>query len=51
MPLKYGADALRNIMIRGAGWDRIWLDVAVLAAFTFIFMILNILALRKHRKL
>lgn len=33
MPLKYGADALRNIMIRGAGWDRIWMDVAVLAAF------------------
>ncbi|MZQ81748.1 ABC transporter permease [Paenibacillus sp. 5J-6] len=51
MPLKYGADALRNIMIRGAGWDRIWMDVAVLAAFTFIFMILNILALRKHRKI
>jgi hypothetical protein len=33
MPLKYGADALRNIMIRGAGWDRIWMDVTVLAAF------------------
>lgn len=51
MPLKYGADALRNIMIRGAGWDRIWLDVLVLAAFTICFMILNIVALRKHRKI
>ncbi|TXK85784.1 ABC transporter permease [Paenibacillus sp. N3.4] len=51
MPLKYGADALRNIMIRGAGWDRIWIDVLVLAAFTICFMILNILALRKHRKI
>ncbi|NOV03335.1 ABC transporter permease [Paenibacillus planticolens] len=51
MPLKYGADALRNIMIRGAGWDRIWLDIVVLAAFTLIFMLLNILALRKHRKI
>ncbi|MFD0697246.1 ABC transporter permease [Paenibacillus sp. GCM10027628] len=51
MPLKYGAEALRNIMIRGAGWDRIWLDVLVLAAFTLCFMILNIVALRKHRKI
>ena len=34
MPLKYGADALRNIMIRGAGWDRIWLGCSRVAAFT-----------------
>ncbi|OAS13575.1 ABC transporter permease [Paenibacillus oryzisoli] len=51
MPLYYGADALRNIMIRGAGWDRIWLDVLVLASFTLVFMILNIVALKKHRKI
>ncbi|SDM93347.1 ABC-2 type transport system permease protein [Paenibacillus sp. yr247] len=51
MPLKYGADALRNIMIRGAGWDRIGLDVLVLTAFTICFMILNILAMRKQRKI
>lgn len=51
MPLKYGADALRNIMIRGAGWDRIWIDVLVLAAFTLCFMFLNIVALKKHRKI
>ncbi|GGI43149.1 transport permease protein [Paenibacillus marchantiophytorum] len=51
MPLKYGADALRNIMIRGAGWETIWVDVVVLAGFTVGFMMLNILALRKHRKI
>ncbi|OPH47679.1 ABC transporter permease [Paenibacillus ferrarius] len=51
MPLKYGAEALRNIMIRGSGWGTIWVDVVVLAAFTICFMILNILALRKHRKI
>ncbi|MNI67903.1 Inner membrane transport permease YbhR [compost metagenome] len=51
MPLKYGADALRNIMVRGAGWDRIWIDVLVLAGFSFVFMILNVLALKKHRKI
>ena len=38
-------------MIRGAGWDRIWLDVLVLASFTLVFMILNIVALKKHRKI
>lgn len=51
MPLYYGADALRNIMIRGAGWERIWLDVLVLAVFTLVFMFLNIVALKKHRKI
>ncbi|MEC0226848.1 ABC transporter permease [Paenibacillus alba] len=51
MPLKYGAEALRNIMIRGAGWGTIWVDVVVLATFTICFIILNILALRKHRKI
>ncbi|OCT17035.1 ABC transporter permease [Paenibacillus pectinilyticus] len=51
MPLYYGADALRNIMIRGAGWDRIWLDVLVLFSFTIVFMFLNIVALKKHRKI
>jgi ABC-2 type transport system permease protein len=51
MPLQYGADALRNIMIRGAGWDRIQMDVFVLVAFSLLFMVLNIVALRKHRRI
>jgi ABC-2 type transport system permease protein len=51
MPLRYGADALRSIMIRGGGWDRIFLDVLVLAGFSLLFMLLNILALRKHRRI
>ena len=51
MPLQYGADALRNIMIRGAGWDHIQMDVYVLAAFSLLFIVLNIVALRKHRRL
>jgi len=50
MPLKYGADALRNIMIRGQGWDSIAVDVYVLAGLSLAFMLLNVLALRKHRQ-
>src|SRR5690606_12782270 len=41
MPLKYGANALRNIMIRGAGWNVIWVDLLVLGAFSLFFISLN----------
>jgi ABC-2 type transport system permease protein len=51
MPLTYGADALRDIMIRGKGWSDIAVDVYVLLAFSIAFMALNVLALRKHRKI
>jgi ABC-2 type transport system permease protein len=50
-PLKYGADALRNVMIRGEGWSSIALDVYILLALSLIFMAANVLALRKHRKI
>ncbi len=51
IPLTYGADALREIMIRGNGWSAIANDVYVLLAFSLSFMILNVFALKKHRKL
>lgn len=50
-PLKYGADALRNVMIRGEGWSSIALDVYVLLALSLFFMAANVLALRKYRKI
>jgi ABC-2 type transport system permease protein len=51
MPLTYGADALKNIMIRGKGWDAIALDAYVLIGLSLFFMFANVLALRKHRKI
>ncbi len=51
MPLTYGADALREIMIRGNGWNEISLDVYVLLGFSLLFMVLNVIALKKYRKL
>lgn len=51
MPLKYGADALRSIMIRGEGWSAIADDVYLLTALSLAFMAANVLALRKHRKI
>lgn len=50
-PLYYGAQAMMNVMIRGKGWNSIENDVYVLIAFSLLFMILNVLALRKHRKM
>ncbi|MEO3947362.1 ABC transporter permease [Gorillibacterium sp. CAU 1737] len=50
-PLKYGADALKSVMIRGEGWSSIALDVYVLAGLTLLFMAANVWALRKHRKI
>ncbi|WP_028776017.1 ABC transporter permease [Shimazuella kribbensis] len=51
MPLRYGADALTDIMIRGKGWSDISTDVFALITFALIFILLNILVLRKYRKI
>jgi ABC-2 type transport system permease protein len=51
MPLTYGAEALRNVMIRGKGWESIAIDVYVLLGLSIFFMAANVLALRKHRKI
>jgi ABC-2 type transport system permease protein len=51
MPLRYGANALREVMIRGGGLANIWPDLLVLSAFSVVFMILNVLALRRQRAL
>ncbi|XEC94548.1 ABC transporter permease [Paenibacillus tarimensis] len=51
MPLYYGADAMRGIMIRGEGWDGVEGDVCMLAGFSLLFALLNIFALRKHRSI
>ncbi|MDB5052594.1 MAG: ABC-type multidrug transport system, permease component [Bacilli bacterium] len=51
MPLTYGADALRKIMIRGEGWPDIAVDAYLLIGLSIFFMLANVLALRKHRKI
>lgn len=51
MPLTYGADAMKEIMIKGNNiWD-IWIDLFVIFGFAIVFFVLNILALKKHRRL
>ncbi|AIQ49029.1 ABC transporter permease [Paenibacillus sp. FSL R7-0273] len=50
-PIYYGAQALMDIMIRGKGWSSIALNAYVLIGFSLLFMVLNVLALRKHRRM
>ncbi|NIK68521.1 ABC transporter permease [Paenibacillus sp. BK720] len=51
MPLYYGADAMRGIMIRGDGLADIQLDIYVLAGLSVLFALLNVMALKKHRRM
>jgi ABC-2 type transport system permease protein len=50
-PLYYAAEALRNVMVRGYGWEAIYLDLAFLVGFSLLFISINIVALRKYRKI
>ena len=51
MPLYYGADALRNVMIRGQGFPGIYPDLLILLGLSVCFMAANVIALRKYRKI
>lgn len=48
-PLYYAAEALRDIMVRGYGFETIIGNLLILAGFSVVFIALNILALRKYR--
>jgi len=50
-PLWYVAEALRNVMIRGKGLGDIAYDILILSAICIFFIIANILALKKYRKI
>lgn len=50
VPLYYGADAMRNVMIRGEGFGDIATDLAVLLGLSLLFICLNVVTLRKYRK-
>ncbi|MCA0970505.1 ABC transporter permease [Halobacillus litoralis] len=51
MPLTYGAEALRGIMLRGEGLAGIQFDIYILIGFSILFTTLNIFALKRHRSL
>jgi ABC-2 type transport system permease protein len=51
MPMYYGGDALQAVMYKGLGWSGIQNDIFVLLGFALLFIVLNIFALKKYRKI
>lgn len=49
-PLYYAADALKGIMLRGEGFASWWGSGLVLIGFSFLFIWMNLGALRAYRK-
>ena len=49
LPLTYGVDALRAIMLRGAGFTQIGFDLAVVWGFAIAFFVLASIGFRKRR--
>ncbi|MEF9934371.1 MAG: ABC transporter permease [Clostridium sp.] len=50
-PLTYGADALTQVVIRGATFETVWFDILILFGYAVLFLVLNTLALKKYRTL
>ncbi|CAM4248824.1 ABC transporter permease [Bacillus manliponensis] len=50
-PLTYGAEAMRQVMIRGQGFSHIALELGILLLFACVFAIGNVFALMKHRRI
>ena len=51
MPVYYACSALKTVMITGGGFANIWQDLLALFAFILLFFFMNILALKKYRKI
>ena len=51
MPVYYACSALKTIMITGGGFADIWPDISALFVFILLFFSMNILALKKYRKI
>lgn len=50
LPLTYGGEALTNVVIKGQGFKYIWGDLLILLLFTLFFMSINIIGLKRYRK-
>ena len=50
MPIKYAGDALTNVIMTGAGFNQIWVDLLVLLGFLVVLTVANIQGLKRYRK-
>jgi len=49
-PMTYGAEALRDVMLRGKSLIEVKYDLIILIGYALLFLILNTLALKKYRR-
>ena len=49
-PLRYAGNALTEIMVKAEGISHFWLDICILLLFILIFTVLNIVGLKRYRK-
>ena len=49
-PMTYGADALKDVMLRGKSLMDVKYDLIILTGYALLFLILNTLALKKYRR-
>ncbi|GEP84848.1 putative ABC transporter [Staphylococcus piscifermentans] len=49
-PLRYAGNALTEIMVKAEGISHFWLDICILLLFIIIFTVLNIVGLKRYRK-
>lgn len=50
-PLYYTAEVLRDVMVRGNGFQDIYINILIIFSFSVVFMIINTVVLRKHRQI
>jgi len=51
MPIYYGCSALQNVLVRGFGFAEVQKYIYMLMAFILVLFAINVLALKKYRKL
>jgi ABC-2 type transport system permease protein len=51
MPMYYGGNALVDVMYKGLGLSAIRNELLILLGFALVFIVLNVLALKKYRKI
>lgn len=50
MPLYYGASAMSNVIQKGVGFLTILPKLSILVGFAILFLILNLVSMRRYRQ-
>ena len=51
MPIYYACSGLQNVLVRGSGLGGIWKYICMLLAFILVLFVVNVIALKKYRRL